>query len=78
MAGFRVRVIDFNEKPIKDAGVRLEFQGSGPRTSKEEHTDAEGIASFDGYEEGLIIVYVDGSTYGCYHYEEGKQINIMK
>lgn len=46
--------------------------------SASETTDSDGSAYFDGYDEGIIRVYIDSSNYGEYHYRNGDSITITK
>ena len=78
MASFRVRVNNEDEQPIKGVRVKLEFTGLARGMSDEKYTDSDGIAFFDGYEEGPIKVYLNGTSYGRYYYENGEKINIWK
>jgi len=78
MASFEVRVVDDNQEGLKGARVRLEFVNQTRGMSASEYTDSDGSAYFDGYDEGDIEVYVDGSSYGRYHYEDGGSITITK
>jgi hypothetical protein len=43
-----------------------------------EYTDSDGRAEFNGYEEGEVEVFVQGSSYGNYSYEDGDEITITK
>jgi hypothetical protein len=78
MASFEVRVVDDDEEPIEGARVRLEFTSLLRGMSDEDSTDSDGIATFSGYEDGEIRVYIDGSNYGEYQYEDGGEITITK
>jgi len=76
MASFKVRVVNEDDKAIENARVRLEFTGLTRGMSGEQHTDADGIAHFDGYEEGPINIYLNGSNYGGSYYENGEQVSV--
>jgi hypothetical protein len=78
MAAFDVRVINDDQEPVDGVRVRLEFISVSRGMSEEEYTDTDGIASFDGYDEGEIRVYLDGSNFGDYQYEDGGEITITK
>ena len=77
MASFEVRVLD-DQKGLKGVRVRLEFVSSTRGMSASEYTDSDGSANFNDYDEGDIEVYIDGSSYGGYHYEDGGSITITK
>ena len=78
MAIFGIRVINENEEPIKGVRVKLEFTGPTRGMSDEKYTDSQGNAFFDGYQEGPIRIYLNGTSYGGYYYESGAKVNIWK
>jgi hypothetical protein len=78
MASFEVRVVNDDQKGIRGCRVRLEFEGLTRGISSDEQTDSDGCASFDGYDEGEVIVYVDGRNLGTYTYRDGGSITITK
>ena len=78
MAYFDVHVVDEDQRPLKSVRVVLEFVGIFRGVTAEEYTDSEGHAEFDGYDEGTVEVFVDGSNYGTYHYIDGESITITK
>ena len=77
MASFEVRVVDDEQEGLKGVRVALEFV-SLTRGMATEYTDSDGSAYFDGYDKGDIEVYLDGSSYGKYYYEDGGCITITK
>ncbi len=77
MATFEVRVVNDDDEGIEGVGVGLEFT-SLVRGMVHEETDSEGIAYFDGYDEGEINIYIDGHSYGTFYYEDGEQVTITK
>jgi hypothetical protein len=78
MAAFDIRVVNDDEEPLEGVRVRLEFTSVSRGMSDEDVTDADGIASFSGYDEGEIRVYLDGANYGEYQYEDGEEVTITK
>ena len=78
MASFEVRVVDDDQEGLKGVRVKLEFLSLTRGMSAAEYTDSDGSAYFDGYDEGDIEVYIDGSSYGKYYYEDGGSITITK
>ena len=78
MASFDIRVVNDDEEPLEGVRVRLEFTSALRGMADEDSTDSDGIASFSGYDEGEIRVYLDGTNYGEYQYEDGEEITITK
>jgi hypothetical protein len=78
IASFEVRVVNDDQKGIRGVRVRLEFTSLTRGLSAAETTDSDGSAYFDGYEEGSIRVYIDGSNCGEYYYRDGDSITITK
>lgn len=78
MASFEVRIVNHDQKGIRGVRVRLEFTSLTRGMSASETTNSDGSAYFDGYEEGGICIYIDGSNYGEYHYRNGDSITITK
>ena len=78
MAAFEVHVVNDEQEGIRGCRVRLEFKGLTRGMSDDETTDSDGCAYFDDYEDGEIIVYIDGSSYGSYDYRGGDSITITK
>jgi hypothetical protein len=76
MASFEVRVVNDDQEGVESVRVVLEFTSLLRGMSSEEYTDSDGSAYFDDYDEGEIKVYLDGSNYGTYHYEDGGCITI--
>jgi len=76
MASFEVRVVDDEDDGLSGRRVTLSFTGLLRGTTAEEHTDSRGCATFDGYEEGEVKVFVDGSDCGTYDYEDGGSITV--
>ncbi len=73
---FRVRVVDKDDRPIKNKNVSLGFHGLTRGMSNDEFTDDDGVATFDGYKEGGITVYISGDNYGDFYYEDGGEVTI--
>jgi hypothetical protein len=78
MASFTVRVVNDDQEGVSGVRVRLEFTSVLRGMSTEEHTDGDGYANFDGYDEGEIQVYLDGSSYGNYQYSDGEEITVTQ
>jgi len=78
MASFTVRVVDSDQNGASGVRVRLEFASVLRGMSTEEHTDSDGCASFEGYDEGEIRVYLDGKSYGHHRYSDGDEITLTK
>ncbi|NIM19743.1 MAG: hypothetical protein GTO51_05770 [Candidatus Latescibacteria bacterium] len=78
MASFDVHVIYDDQEGISDVRVVLSFTSVLRGMTAEEYTDSSGHAWFDGYEEGEIEVFIDGASYGTYHYSDGGSITITK
>jgi hypothetical protein len=78
MAVLGICVIGEDEEPLKGVRVKLEFTGLARGMSDEKRTDSEGMAFFHGYEEGPVRIYLNGTSYGGYYYEDGDKINIWK
>ena len=75
---FSVRVVDDDQKGVSGIRVRLEFTDFVRGMSNEEYTDSDGYAEFDGYEDGEVVVYVDGGNAGTYQYEDGGSITVTR
>lgn len=43
-----------------------------------EHTDGDGYAEFDGYDDGEVKVFLDGSDRGTCDYANGNSITIAR
>ena len=78
MASFEVRVVNDDQDGISHVRVTLEFTDLTRGMSAAEYTDSDGVAYFSGYDEGEVEVYIDGSSYGRYEYENGGSITITK
>ncbi len=76
MATFSVRIVDDNQKPVKGVEVTLGFTSFTRGMTSDKYTDSNGFAYFDGYNEGNVKVYVRGSNYGEYSYDDGGSITI--
>ena len=77
MADLSIRVLDDDEEPLEGIRVGIEFTEL-TRGMAHEHTDRDGYAYFNNYEEGPIRVYLDGKNYGEYHYSDGDSIDITR
>ena len=75
---FSVRVVDDDQKGVSGIRVTLEFTDVTRGMSDEVYTDNDGYAEFDGYDDGEVVVYVDGSNAGAYRYENGGSITITR
>lgn len=76
MASFDVHVVNDDQEGIKGIRVVLGFTSVLRGMTAVEYTDSDGHAEFDGYDEGEVEVFVDGSSYGNYFYEDGGGITI--
>ncbi len=75
---FSVRVVDDDQKGVSGIRVTLEFTDVLRGMSGEVYTDADGYAEFGGYDDGEVVVYVDGSNFGTYQYEDGGSITVTR
>ena len=75
---FSVRVVDDDQKGVSGIRVTLEFTDVLRGMSSEVYTDDDGYAEFDGYDDGEVVVYVDGSSAGTYQYEDGGSVTITR
>ena len=75
---FSVRVVDDDQKGVSGIRVTLEFTDVLRGMSSEVYTDDDGYAEFDGYADGEVVVYVDGSSAGTYQYEDGGSVTITR
>lgn len=76
MASFEIQVVNDDQDGVEGVRVKLEFTSLTRGMSDDEYTDSDGSVHFDGYEEGEIRVYLDGSDYGTFKYEDGGAITI--
>jgi len=74
MASFNVQALNEEQEPVSGTRVVLEFTSILRGMTAEEYTDSDGYANFDGYEEGEVKVYVNGSSHGTYYYRDGNNI----
>lgn len=72
---FDVYVVNDDGDGVSRARVAISFTGL-LRGMTTEYTDSDGHATFDGYDDGEIEVFVDGRSYGTYHYTDGDGITI--
>lgn len=73
---FSVRILKDGE-PVNGARVRLAFTSVVRGMSDPEYTsDSDGIAEFDGYDDGEVEVFVDGQSYGTESYRDGDSVDI--
>lgn len=73
---FSIRVVNDEQEGVNGMRVTLGFSGLTRGMSTEVYTDSDGLAEFSGYDEGDVEVYVDGSSYGTYQYDDGASITI--
>jgi hypothetical protein len=73
---FDVYVVDAEDRPVGNVRVTLEFAPIAGHSASE-YTDEQGHVEFDGYDDGEIVVYVNGTTYGSYEYVDGEGITIQ-
>ena len=78
MASFEVRVVNDDQQGLRGVRVSLSFTSLLRGKTAAESTDSDGSASFAGYEEGEVTVYIDGRDYGTYSYRDGECITITK
>jgi len=76
MAFFDVHVVNEEQEGLSGRRVVLSFTSILRGMTAEEYTDDDGHAEFDGYEEGEVEVFVDGTSCGTYKYEDGGGITI--
>ena len=77
MTSFSVRVINVNQKPIEGIRVMLEFATLIRAKRRNEFTNSEGYAYFNGYEDGEVLIFIMGTIYGKYHYLNGESITVI-
>ena len=75
---FDVHAVNDEGDGVQGVRVVLGFTSILRGMTAEEYTDSDGHAEFDGYDEGEIEVFVGGSSYGTYRYEDGGGITITK
>ena len=75
---FEVRVVNDDEHGLSGVRVVLGFTDLARGHTDSEGTDADGRAVFDGYEDGEVTVYLDGSDYGTFDYRDGESITITR
>ena len=73
---FDVHVVNDEQEGVDGAKVMLSFTSVLRGVSGTEYTDEDGHAEFDGFEDGEITVYVNGTGYGTYSYEDGDSVTI--
>ena len=77
MTTFSVRVVNVSQIPIEGIRVMLEFATLIRAKYRNEFTNSEGYAYFNGYEDGEVNVSVMGEKYGKYQYLSGKGITVI-
>lgn len=75
---FIIKVINEEGKGIPGVHVRLKFLGLTRGMSDRIYTDDDGMAQFDGYDDGAINIFIDHSNYGEYEYTDGDIIEIER
>lgn len=75
---FEVQVLNEDEEGVEGVRVVLSFGGATRGQTEPELTDVEGFAVFDGYDDGEITVYLNGTDYGRFRYEDGEAITITQ
>jgi hypothetical protein len=75
---FEVRIVDDDGDGVSGVRVTLSFTSMTRGMTAAEHTDSDGSAYFDGYDDGEVDVFVDGSNCGTYRYEDGSCITITR
>ncbi len=78
MASFEIRVINDRQDGLSGVRVKIAFKSLTRGISLEENTDSVGSAYFNGYDDGMIDVYVDGKDCGSFYYKDGDSITITK
>jgi hypothetical protein len=73
---FDVQIVNDDGEGVEGVRVVLGFTSLLRGMSAAEFTDADGHAEFDGYDDGEVEVFVDGSSYGNFTYEDGSGITI--
>lgn len=76
MASFSVRVVDEDQEPIEGATVVLGFTSLIRGMTHSEYSDSDGYAYFNNFDEGEVEVFIRGSNYGSYYYENDGSITI--
>lgn len=76
--GFDVHVVNDDGDGIEGVRVVLGFTDILRGMTSTEYTDSDGHAEFDGYDEGEVEVFVDGSSCGTYQYEDGGGITVTE
>jgi len=75
---FTVRVVNDDGDGIGEARVTLNFMISIRGVTDAEYTGDDGRAVFDGYNDGEVEIFVDGSSCGTYDYSDGGEVTITR
>lgn len=73
---FTVRVVNDDGDGIGEARVTLSFTRSIRGMTAAEYTGDDGCAIFDGYDDGEVEIFVDGSSCGTHDYSDGGDVTI--
>lgn len=76
-SSFDIRIVDDEDNAIEGAGVMLSYtallEGGVTETIR---TDEDGRAEFEGYRDGEVKVFVNGSYVDTYDVSDGDEITI--
>jgi hypothetical protein len=75
---FRVRIMTTAGAPAPDITVVLRFKSFTRIMTAAEMTDREGDANFEGHEDGVVEIFVDGLTRGEHQYLDGQSLTLSQ
>ena len=75
---FTVRVVNDDNDSVREARVTLNFMNSIRGVTAAEYTAEDGCAVFDGYDDGEVEIFVDGSSCGTHDYSDGGEVMITQ
>ena len=73
---FRIRVVDEDLQSVGNVLVKLEFCSVWPDMAGIGWTDKTGFAEFEGFENGDVLIFVNGCCRGTYCYRDGFRLII--
>lgn len=76
MGRFDVRVVNNKGEGKKGVRVVLGFNSILRGMTSDVYTDSDGHARFNGYDDGEVTAYLNGSDYGTFYYRNGGSITI--
>jgi hypothetical protein len=75
---FTVMAVDQNGRGIEGLRVMLRFVEPTRGDAPAEDTNEDGCAEFDGFDQGEVQVFVDGTDCGVHDYEDGELVKITR